>query len=294
MKKKFYRDVFVVLLLAARRVFLFLPYRAGVSFGGALGRVTFYLLPREKKKALAHLTFAFGKEKSEKEIRALGGKVFEHYGKTLAELALLDKLIPHFEDYVTTEGYEHLDRGLKAGKGIIITTAHFGNWEIMGGYSALKKYPLTVIAKRIYFEKYDRLLVAAREKMKVKTIYRDASVRAMLGVLKSNGILGFVVDQDVDFADGVFVDFFGRPAYTAVAPVRFAMTTGAPIVPAFVVRKGAGHHIIVESPVELVRTGDDEADILANTQKWVRIQEQYIRKYPEMWVWNHKRWKTTP
>jgi len=292
MKKKFYRDVFVTLLLLTRRIFLWLPYRAGVSFGGALGRAAFHLLPKEKKKTLSHLRLAFGGEKSEKEIRALGGRVFEHYGKTLAELALLDKLIPRFDEYVTTEGYEHLDRGLAAGKGIIITTAHFGNWEIMGGYSALKGYPLTVIAKKIYFEKYDRLLVATREKMKVKTIYRDASVRAMLGVLKNNGILGFAVDQDVDFADGIFVDFFGQPAYTAVAPVRFAMTTGAPIVPAFVVRQGFRHHVIVESPIDLVRTGNQEEDVRVNTQKWVSVQERYIRTYPDMWVWNHRRWKT--
>ncbi len=294
MKKKFYRDVLIALLLAVRRVFLIFPYCLGVAFGGSVGSLAFHLLGKEKNKTLSHLRMAFRDEKSEEEIQAIGQKVFEHYGKTLAELALLDKLIPRLDEYVTTEGYEHLDRGLAAGKGIIIATAHFGNWEIMGGYSALKGYPLTVIARKIYFDKYDRLLVAAREKMKVKTIYRDASVRAMLGVLKSNGILGFVVDQDVDFADGIFVDFFGRPAYTAVAPVRFAMTTGAPIVPAFVVRQGFRHHVIVERPIEIARTGNDDEDIRINTEKWVRVQEQYIRRYPDLWVWNHRRWKTTP
>ena len=294
MKKKFYRDILVGLLLTVRRLFLFLPYQTGFSFGGTLGKLTFRLLPKEKKRTLAHLRLAFQGEKSEKEIWEVGQKVFEHYGKTLAELALLDKLIPRFDEFVTTSGYEHLDNGLRAGKGIIITTAHFGNWEIMGGYSATKGYPLTVIARKIYFEKYNQLLVSTRAKMKVETIYRDDSIRLMLGVLKKNRILGFVVDQDIDFADGIFVNFFNRPAYTSIAPVRFAMATGAPIIPAFVIREGMKHHVIVEPPIELVRSGSEEEQVKANTQKWVSIQEKYIRKYPDMWVWNHRRWKTTP
>jgi KDO2-lipid IV(A) lauroyltransferase len=293
MKKKFYRPLLAYFLLGVRRFFLFFPYRVGFGFGAFIGKMCFYLLGKERKKMLSHLRFAFGQEKSDAEITAIVKNVFTHYGKMVAELALLDKLIPRFDDYVSYEGYEHLDAGLRAGKGVIITTAHFGNWEIMGGYSTLKHgYPLTVIAKRIYYEKYDRLLVSTRNKMNVKTIYRDDSVKAMLGVLRKNGILGFVVDQDVDAVDGVFVNFFNRPAYTPVAPVRFAMASGAPIIPAFVVRKGMKHHIIVEAPIKLRLTGNKEEDLKVNTQAWVSIQEQYIRRYPDQWVWNHRRWKT--
>src|SRR3989338_7165315 len=116
----------------------------------------------------------------------------------------------------------------------------------------------------------------------------------MLGVLKKNKMLGFVVDQDVETVEGVFVDFFNRPSFTPVASVRFAMVTGAPIVPVFIVRNGTKHHVIVEAALEMTATGDKESDIRANTQKWVSIQEKYIRQYPHLWVWNHKRWKTSP
>ncbi len=273
---------------------MLLPYRVGFSFGGTVGKVVFNILPKEKEKTLSHLRMVFGNEKPEKEIRQIGQRVFEHYGKTLAELALIDKIIPRFDEFVTASGYENFDKGLKAGKGIVVTIAHFGNWEIMGGYTAMKGYPCNVIARRIYFEKYDRLLVSLRQKMKMKNIYRDESPKQMLGVLRRNEMLGFVVDQDVASVDGIFVNFFGRAAFTPTAPVRFAVTTGAPIIPVFIIRSGIKHHMIVEPAIELVDTGNKEEDVTTNTQKWVSVQEKYIRQYPHLWVWNHKRWKTTP
>ncbi len=294
MKKKSYRIVLYYLLLGSRWIFSLLPYGIGFSFGGTIGKITFHVLRKERKKTLGHLTLVFGGEKSEKEIRALGQAVFEHYGKMLAELALIDKLLPRIDDFVSAEGYEHFDAGLRNGKGIVVAIAHFGNWEIMGGYTALKGYPCTVIARKIYFEKYDQLLVGLRTKLKMETIYRDESPRAMLGVLRKNRLLGFVVDQDVETIEGVFVDFFGRPAFTPTAPVRFAMTSGAPLIPVFIIREGMRHKMIVEPPIALQVSGDKENDILVNTQRWVSVQEKYIRRYPHLWVWNHKRWKTKP
>lgn len=295
MKKKPYRYVLYFLLLAVRRIFSLLPYESGIHFGAWVGRRAFGLLKKEREKTLGNLRAALSTEKSEKEIYGIGERVFENFGRMAAELALMEKMIPRMDKLVTTQGYEHLDKGLKDGKGIIITTAHFGNWEVMGGYSTLRGYPLTVIARRIYYEKYDQLLVSLRDRMKVKTIYRDSSVKDMLRVLKNNGILGFVVDQDVDSVDGVFVEFFGKPAYTPTAPVRFALATGAPIIPALVVRRnGLYHHVIVEPPIALEIFEDKEKTLLVNTQKWVKIQERYIREYPECWVWNHRRWKTRP
>src|SRR3989338_7453844 len=238
MKKKFYRPILYYLLITIKNLFSLLPYETGYRAGASLGRLVFFLLKKEREKTLAHLKLAFGDEKTEQELFHIGKRVFENYGKVAAELALIDKLIPRFKDYVITTGYEHLDQGLRDGKGIITVTAHFGNWELMGGFSAYNGYPLTGIARRIYYDKFDKLLVNTRAKMKVKTIYRDDSVKKILSVLKKNEVLGFAVDQDMSSVDGVFVNFFGRPAYTSTAPVRFAMATGAPLIPAFVVREG--------------------------------------------------------
>lgn len=293
-KNKFYRYILYWLLIAMRALIHLVPYKIGFRMAGSLGESVFHLLKKEKKKTLSHLRMAFDQEKTEQEITKIGENVFQHYGQTLFELAMLDKIIPRFDDFVYATGYENFDKGLQAGKGVICTIAHFGNWEIMGGYTAMKGYPCVVIARKIYYEKYDKLLVEIRNRMKVETIYRTDSARVMLKVLKNNRMLGFVVDQDVDSVEGVFVNFFGRPAFTPVAPVRFAMLTGAPIVPVFIIREGMRHHMIVESAIKMTQTDNKEEDIKTNTQKWVAIQEKYIRQYPHLWVWNHKRWKTVP
>lgn len=282
------------ILLGVRALLHLFPYTLGFKIAGDLGKFTFHVLDKEKKKTLSHLEMAFDREKDQKDLMKIGESVFEHYGQTLFELAMLDRIIPRFDDFVYATGYENFDKGLKAGKGVICTIAHFGNWEIMGGYTAMKGYPCVVIARKIYYEKYDKLLVDIRNRMKVETIYRTDSVREMLKVLKHNRMLGFVVDQDVDSVEGVFVNFFGRPAFTPIAPVRFATLTGAPIIPVFIVREGMRHHMIVEPAIEMTQTDNKEEDIKTNTQKWVAIQEKYIRQYPHLWVWNHKRWKTVP
>ena len=293
-KVRYYHYFLYGLLVIARGFFSILPYRAGFSLAGALGKIAFYIARRERNRAISHLSMAFGSEKSEAEIRQIARGVFEHYGKSVVEFLMMDRIIANLDQFVTHSGYENFDKALKAGKGAVCVIAHFGNWELMGGYTSLKGYPCNVIARNIYFRKYDDYIVRMRKMMKVKTIYRDESVRAMLNILRKNEMLGFVVDQDVDFVEGVFADFFGHPAYTAIAPVRFAMAVGAPILPVFMVREGMRHRMIVEPAIELTKTGNKDEDIRINTQRWVAVQEKFIRKYPHLWVWNHRRWKTQP
>ncbi len=291
MKKKFYRPILYKLLLLTRKCLNALPYRWGFSFGGTVGKLSFYLLSRERKKTIDHLESVFEKEKSKKEINLTARSVFENFGKMTAECCIIEKFIKNPESLVRHSGFEHLDRALALGKGIVIITAHFGNWEIMGGYAAMKGYPITVIAKKLYFEKYNEFILNLRKKMNVQVIYNREPPRSMLKVLKNNGILAFLADQDQDIAGGVFVDFFGRSAYTPTAPVRFAMATGAALIPAFIIREGMRHHIDTQPPIELTQLEDRNESVRLNTQKWASIQETFIRQHPHLWAWNHKRWK---
>ena len=271
-----------------------LPFKAGFDFAGFIGKLSFYLISKERRKTISHLKLAFGDEKSDAELTRLGAKAFQNYGYVAAELNLIDKLIPRLDKIITVSGREHFDRALAQKKGIAAVGAHFGNWELMAGYLAFIGYANTALARRIYYDKYDKILIAIREKLKLKTIYRDSptAAREVFKALKENHVVGFVADQDVGTIGGVFVDFFGRPAYSPAAPVKFAMKTGAPLIALFMVRQGMKHHIFIEPPIELTLTGDEEKDAITNTQKWVSIQEKYIRQYPELWAWNHKRWKT--
>lgn len=293
MKFKFRRYYLYYLGRALAFVFYIIPLKIGLHIGKMAGRIAFWTLSPYRKIALDNLRLAFGKEKTENEIRSIARKVFENLGKNAVELVNFPKINErNFRKFVTLENRHVLDKAFAKGKGVIIITAHFGNWELLAAGFRLEGYPGVTIGRKIYFYKYDQYLNYLRKTHDVNVIYRDDSPRKMLKVLKDNKILGIVADQDVDSVEGVFVDFFGRPAYTPVGPAALAAVTGAALVPALILRKNGHHSLIVEEPVELINTGDKEKDLVENTKRWSLVIESYIRKYPEQWVWMHRRWKT--
>lgn len=270
------------------------PLRAGIMFASLLGRIAYKLLYRYRNDTLDNLRAAFP-DKGPAEIEAIAIKVFENAGKVAVELVNFPKLNKrNLDRLVTVENIDIFEKALGDGKGAIILTAHFGNWELLAATIRLKGYPGAAVGRRIYFHKFDRYLNELRAKVLVRVIDRTDSPRKFLKVLRSNGILGMLADQDVDSVEGVFVNFFGRQAYTPTGPAVLAAVSGAQIIPVFIVREGFRHRFIVERPIEIADTGDKEADIVTNTQRWSDVVESYIRRYPDQWVWMHRRWKTRP
>lgn len=293
MKFKLRRYYLYYLGRVAAFLFQLLPIRVGVWIGSWGGALAFYLVPRYRRIAIDNLTDVFGKEKSPSEIERLARRVFENQGRNAAELVNFPKInASNVDRFISARNMGIIDESFRRGKGTIILTAHFGNWEYLSAYLRIKNYPGVALGKKIYFEKFNAFLNDLRKIHDVNIIYRDGSAKAMLKVLKENRILGILADQDVDAVEGVFVDFFGRPAYTPVGPAALAAITGAAIVPTFIIREGARHIFTVEPPVELADTGNREADLVTNTQKWSDVVESYIRAYPDQWVWMHRRWKT--
>ncbi len=290
-----YRRYFLYYLgrVAASIVYL-LPIRVASEIAAFFGGCAFYLLPKYRDVAVDNLTHAFGSEKTPSEIRRIARKVFENLGRNAAELINFPKINKgNIDRFIKIEGIDNVDGSFRRGKGTIILASHFGNWELLGLTFRVKGYPGSTIGRKIYFYKYDNWLNSLRREQDINVIYRDESPRKMLKVLKDNKILGIVADQDVDSVESVFVNFFGRPAFTPVGPVVLARATGASLVPTFVIRDGSGkHRFVIEKPIELVDTGNKEADIVTNTQRWSDVIESYIRRYPEQWVWVHRRWKT--
>ncbi len=280
--------------VAAFLVFL-LPVSIGRAIAQVLGRCAFFLLPRYRNITIENLSRAFGNEKTPDEIRRIAVKVFENLGRNAAELVNFPKINrENIDCFIRTEGLDIVDESFAKGKGTIILASHFGNWELLGLTFRVKGYPGVTIGRRIYFYKYDKYLNHLRRTQDINVIYRDESPKKMLKTLRENKILGIVADQDVDSVDGVFVNFFGRSAYTPVGPVVLAKATDAKLIPVFAIREGSRHRLVIEKPVELVDTGNRNADIVTNTQKWSDVVESYIRRYPEQWVWMHRRWKTHP
>lgn len=293
MKYKFRRYYLYYLARAGISLVYLLPSGTGLFLAAKAGSLVYYILPKYRKTALANLRLAFGGEKSAGELRAIARRVFENLGKNAFELIRFPRINEkNIDALVTIDNPARLNRAFEKGAGVIIITAHIGNWELMAATLRLKGYPGVTVGRRIYFHKYDRYLNYLRKTHDVNVVYRDDSPREILKILKENRIVGIVADQDVDSVAGVFVNFFGHPAYTPAGPAALAKTTGAPLVPVFIIRKNGRHVLFVEEPVELADTADKEKDLVENTQRWSNVVESYIRRYPEQWVWMHRRWKT--
>ncbi len=297
MKRKPYRFVLYLLLRLTQFIVVLLPYRCAVFLGGAVGSLAYRLLGRYRQIALDNLRSVFAGEKDDKEIHDIAKGVFVNLGKTAAECLSLTKFNQeNVKRLMDEKEFAPVKDILRAGKGVIVIGSHFGNWEMSSICGAAFGMKVNVIGRRIYYAPYNDFLVSIRERKGVNTFYRDDKniLRKSLRVLKANEVLGIVPDQDVDSIDGVFVDFLGKPAYTPTGPVLMAMLSGAPLLPTFTVRQKGRLHLLVDNPIYVESTGNREQDILAYTQRWSSVVEKYIRRYPDCWVWVHRRWKTTP
>ncbi len=293
MKVRYRRYYLYYLARFAIFFFYFLPSNVGLFIAGKIGLLAYFILKKYRDITLRNLKSALGKDRTEKELKSIARRVFENLGKNAFELVRAPKInAKNIDNLVEFENARILDEAFAKGKGIIIITAHIGNWELMAATLRIKGYPGVTVGRRIYFDKYDSYLNSLRRSQDVNVIYRDESPRKILKVLKENRIVGIVADQDVDSVEGVFVDFFGMSAYTPAGPAALAKVSGAALIPVFIVRKNGRHTLVIEKPIELDDTGDKEKDVVSNTQKWSSVVESYIRRYPEQWVWMHRRWKT--
>jgi len=274
-------------------IVLALPARIGLVLGRAFGSISFYILKKERKKALENLDVAFGNSKSKAEKRSIVKKAFENLGKNLIEVVSIPKFNRgNINKYVFCKNIGILKRFVLENKGVIILSAHFGNWELLAHYLAINGLPMNVIARRVRQSGLEAFLIRIRKRNCVNILYRDASAKEIVDLLRDKKFVGIMPDQDMDSVSGVFVDFFGKSAWTPSGAAVLNLLTGAYIVPCFIVRKAFGHEVLIENPIETVKTGDKRKDILENTQRYTRTIEDCIRKYPEQWVWFHDRWKT--
>ncbi|MFH1394707.1 MAG: lysophospholipid acyltransferase family protein [Candidatus Omnitrophota bacterium] len=293
MKIKTRRYYFYYLLKIFLTLASLIPLKVSIQIAGFLGKAISRLILKYNKIAADNLKKAFGVDEHTAE--KIAEDVFVNLAKNGAEWIKLLSFDPKKLDKVVTEseGLEQLDNVLAEGKGAVVLGFHFGNWELLGLYLKYKGYDGALVARRIYFHKYDKIVNKLRNRFGARVIYREDSPKKMLKELKNGNVLGVVPDQDVDSINGVFVNFFGQPAYTPTAPVKIAMASKTKIVPIFVVRKEDDtHKLVVEKPIDLSGVRNNDENVKLYTQKWTNVLEAYVKKYPEQWVWIHRRWKT--
>ncbi|HEX7240575.1 MAG TPA: lysophospholipid acyltransferase family protein [Longimicrobiaceae bacterium] len=271
-----------------------LPEGAADRLGGGAGRLVGALGIRASTVE-ANLRLAFP-DAPDAWVRETAQEAYRHLGREAAAILRLSRLSPEaIVARTETRGWEELDATLAEGKGALLVTGHYGNWEIAAATVASRGVPIAAIVKRMGNRLVDARLEALRTRLGVETIEMHEAPRQVPRVLRAGGVVGIVADQDAR-RSGVFVPFFGRPASTHRGPALFALRLDAPVFACTAFRKpGRGVRYVVQGHrVPVPRTGDLEADVLRLTRELAAALEADVRGAPEQYFWFHRRWKTAP
>jgi KDO2-lipid IV(A) lauroyltransferase len=268
-----------------------LPRRVSLLLGRALGHA-FYLIDRPHRRlTLENLAAAFPTRPA-KEHRRIARAVFGHFGSLLTELLRFSGLSrAQMLASVEFEGEERVQAAYALGKGIIFITGHFGYWELQALTHALKNPSIGVVARALDNPKLNRWLEDVRTSTGNFVIHRRGALRHILRALADNKGVAVLIDQHIQTSDAVVVDFFDRPAATTSAVAALALRTGAPVVPVFAVPTSDGRYrMIYEHPVEPPSANSPDA-VREFTQRCTDVLEMYVRRYPHLWLWMHRRWR---
>jgi len=273
-----------------------LPRPVSRAFAIAIAQLVYRLHFRLRQVGMRNLAMAFP-QKHEAERRRILRGVFTSLGRQLAELCQFPRYTAeNVDDVVVYDGLEHFQKAYARGKGVLFLTAHFGGWELSAFAHSLHGHWLHVVMRPMDNPYLDRLLQSYRTMHGNKVVPKDDFVRGLLAAMKCGETVGILMDTNMTPPQGIFVNFFGIPACTASGLARMALRTDAAVVPGFTIwdERLGKYRLRFDAAVELVRSGDLEADIVANTQKFTAVIEDYVRRYPEQWLWVHRRWKTRP
>ncbi len=270
-------------------IFGLIPISASLWLGRMAGRLVFVFNKKRRLIAYANLRAAFAGERSPGELRGILKRVYQNIAQTFVEILNLTKVSPRYvERYVEIVNFERVVNASKKERGIILLTAHFGDWELSSLVGATVGFPMTVLAREQKMKRLNELLNRLRESKGCRVVRKGLSTKLILRALYNKETVGILADQDAG-RNGVFVDFFGRPTSTAPGAFEFSKRTGAAILPNFIARiKGPYHRLFVEEHI------DASSDTKSAVQRYMKVLETYVRRYPDQWLWLHKRWKSTP
>lgn len=274
------------LLFALRR----LPEREAESLSRMAARTLGLLVPKLRRVANTNLGFAFPTwDKAQRE-RTIDG-VFHSIARLLFTMARLPDLnCENVRKVIRYDGLENYQRAKERGRGVLVATAHLGNWELSAYAHALMTEPMNVMVRPLDNPKIDRAVEELRAGSGNRLIYKKDAARAVLKALRANEAVGILADQNTSAAEGVFVSFFGQQACANSGFVKLAYHSGAPVVPGFALWEEASRQYVLRFYPEIALTGDVQAD----TQQIHAVFEQIIREHPDQWMWIHRRWKTRP
>ena len=280
----------------AASILRWLPRRAARALGQWIGWLFYRLYPRLGRVGRRNLELAFPEKSVAERERILRG-VYRTLGWLLAEVPRLpDCTLANVEELAIRDGFENFLEAERRGRGVIFLTAHLGGWEIGSFVHSLHGHWLNIVVRDLDNPLLDRWIRRVRSMHGNQCHDKDSYARGLLAAMRKGETVGILMDTNMTPPQGIFADFFGIPACTASGIARVAMRTGAAVLPVFAPwdEELGKYRICYEPALETIRSGDDEADVLANTQNYNQAIERAIRRHPEQWLWLHRRWKTRP
>lgn len=270
-----------------------IPRPVARSISNFLGLVWFKIDKRHRTIVLENIKLSLDPSMEDYQVRTVTRQIFKNIAGIIFEIGWAYNLNEsEFSRYFIFKGKEHLEEALKKEKGILALTCHMGNWELLCQAVSLLGLKNAILYRKLDFPPLDRFMLEIREQFGTKLIPLKGASRKVDELLAQGQIVGTLLDQNVDWYEGCFVDFFGRPACTNRGVASLVLRTGAPVVPMFISRQGERYTIEFLPEVPLVQTGDPTKDLEINTQNYTSAIETMIRKCPDQWLWVHNRWKT--
>ena len=281
-------------LIACSLIIKVLPWSWLYGFANFIAGIGFRVAGKQRRIAMESLAVAFRDELTEAERSQIARQCFEFMAKSAVELLYLMDKPWVLRSRVRIEGGEHLEEALAKKQGVILVSAHFGNFPLLLGRLSIEGYTAGGIMRPMRDSRVERFFFKKRQRLGVKTIYsqpRQTCVDETIKALRNNELVFIPIDQNFGTC-GVFFDFFGTKAATATGPAVLAMRTGAAVLPCFIVRQPDNTHVLFFEPAMSVGRGRES--VVETIQKLTSIIERYIRTYPAEWGWIHRRWKSRP
>lgn len=269
-----------------------IPYSLVLTLGRAFGRIYYRVAARQRQRAIVQMQESL--HISVEQADHIAVDLFKNLGQTFLEVMYMPALTPEkIKRYISVENMHYLQDALAQGNGVVLLTAHIGNWEWLGAKLAMEGFPLTTVIKRQPNDQHTQILNEYRELVGIEVFARGTTeLVGAAKALKKGKILAFLADQDAGH-NGLFINFLGKMAATPLGPAVFAKRFNSPVVPIFIVRNPAGgHKVLVNKPLYYENTGNEADDLSSITVKMTKVIEDTIKEYPAEWLWFQKRWNT--
>jgi len=273
-----------------------LPRGMARAVGAGIGALAFRFLGRLRRVGLRNLELAYPEWTADQRTATLR-KVYRNLGWLLAEFCLMSGYTRDLaSDFIEYDGLDHYLAARERGKGVLVLTGHLGAWELSSFYHSLVGFPMGLVIRRLDNPLVDEFVNRIRCLHGNRVIHKDDFARGLISAMRAGETVGILMDTNMTPPQGSFVPFFGVQACTASGMARVALKTDAAVLPGFLLWDEAKKKYVLRfgAQIQLVRTGDLAADVLANTAKFAATTERYIRANPEQWLWMHRRWKTRP